>query len=591
MSKFSQEWSLNDFYSSFEDKSFIHDFYNLEEDGKAFREKYYGTIPEISQNVSSMKECLEDYEKFIARLQKIYSFASLAFAADTRDKQVMGWMNKVMEKVNLAENYTLFLALNIQKLPEEKLDMLMKSDELTSYRRFFEKLLELKPHTLDEEVEKVINEMLLTGRNAFVKLRDIHIGSQDFKKVVTPDGKEVDSEQELSALLSNPDPKTRLEAYQSVRNVYKEHNKLYGYIMQKIVQDHRMDSRRRQYQSTLEKQLMDDEVSRETFETVMQVTEDNFDLFQEYYKEKARRMGVDKLRICDLMAEETTDEKEIEFDDGVEIVLNAMSRVGDKWVDMVRGFFDGRYIDSMIRKGKRGGAFCWSIWGEHPFILMSYTRKNDSLFTMAHELGHGIHGLLVNDRQKLLVADPPMVLAEVASIFNELLLLDYFMEHETDAKVKKAILTRQIEDGLNLLFRQTTISRLELDLHENSPGGVFDEDYVNENWQKRYENLVGDSVELLPLHKYDWARIGHIFFKPFYCYNYCLSYMVSLACYSKYISEGKSFLDKFVRLLASGGSRNPVDALAIVGIDPTDPVVMKSAIDYNRDRLAQLKKL
>jgi oligoendopeptidase F len=213
------------------------------------------------------------------------------------------------------------------------------------------------------------------------------------------------------------------------------------------------------------------------------------------------------------------------------------------------------------------------------------------MFTLAHELGHGIHGVLTNQKQRLLGSDPPMVLAEIASIFNELLLLDYLLENESDLKLKKALLVKQIEDALNLLFRQTTISRLEEDIHEKSAQGSFDHDWVNARWHEWYATLGGKSVEILPEHKFDWARIGHIYFKPFYCYSYCLSYMVSLACYLKYRDEGKSFVPKFKELLSLGGSKSPKDALKIVGIDPSDPKIMRGAIDYNREMLEKLKEI
>jgi oligoendopeptidase F len=184
-----------------------------------------------------------------------------------------------------------------------------------------------------------------------------------------------------------------------------------------------------------------------------------------------------------------------------------------------------------------------------------------------------------------------MVLAEIASTFNELLLLDYLLEQAKDDKaLSKTLITRQLEDQLNLLFRQSTISRLELAIHDRAQQGSFDHNFVNEQWMSLYQNLCGDAIELLPEHQYDWARIGHIYFKPFYCYQYTASNIVSLACYQKYREVGKEFIPGYLELLAAGGSQNQVAALRqYVGVDIEDPATIRNALNYVEGLLNQLQ--
>ncbi len=182
-------------------------------------------------------------------------------------------------------------------------------------------------------------------------------------------------------------------------------------------------------------------------------------------------------------------------------------------------------------------------------------------------------------------------MAEVASTFNELLLLDYLLKDAGDDKnLRKYLLTRQLEDQLNLLFRQSTISRLELAIHERAESGSFDHKFVNAKWMELYGNLCGDTIELLPEHQYDWSRIGHIFFKPFYCYQYTASNIVSLACYQKYRQVGKDFIPGYLELLAAGGSLNQVEALRqCVDVDIEDTATIRSALDYIQGLLDQLQ--
>lgn len=584
------EWDLKDLYESFEDDNFKRHYGELDKKAAGFRDKYRGKMAEVAQDIDAMRCCIEEFEAIQSTHQQLYSYPALRFYANTTDKDAKSWLQQVQEKVSLASNYLVFFTLEIQKLPAEMLERLMSAPELKHYVHFFENLLKYKPHTLSEEVEQVLNETSLTGRQAFVQLRELHLGSQKFEPVTPPGGKPVDTESELSALLFHPDEETRLAAYKSVRAVYEEHNQLYGYILQKVAQDHKMDSRRRKYDSTLAKQLLGDEVPEPVYRNVIDVTRAGFNLFQDYYKYKGEVLNI-PIKITDIYAPYEKVDVRKSFDETVEMIYDAMAMVDSEFEEIVRGFIQGEYIDAAVRKGKRGGAFCWGIWNFHPYILQSFTQTPDSWFTLAHELGHGIHGVYTNRAQKMLGADPPMVLAEIASTFNELMLLDYLMENSDDEALKKALLSKQIEDSMNLLFRQTTISRLEEDIHKQAASGTFDHEWVNDRWMHWYKTLGGDAVEILPEHQFDWARIGHIYFKPFYCYNYCLSHMVSLACYLKYREEGKSFVPKFKKLLSYGGSKAPADALKSVGIDPADPDVMQGAIDHTRKLFEELKGL
>ncbi len=587
MSEIRTDWDLKDLYKSFESPEFTADFENIIPLAKNFNQKYRGRISEIAIEIPALKACIEEYESIESLQQRLYSYPALRFNADTRDKDAVSWQQRTQENVSSASNYLIFFNLELQKLSETTIETLLKSPKLSLYKHYFSRLLQFKPHTLSEEVEQVLNEADLAGVSAFVQLREQHLGSQEFEPVTTPEGKTADTEPEISALLFHPDPETRLKAYVNVRKVYSSHNLLYGIVLQKIALHHKLDYARRGFKSTLEKQLLGDQVSEPVYRNVIDVTRNAFDLFQDYYRFKADKLGI-KIKISDIYAPYQPIEIVKSYPETVEMIYDAMSHVDNEFESIVRRFVEGNYIDSTIRKGKRGGAFCWSIWGFHPYILQSFTGTPESWFTLAHELGHGIHGVYTNRSQRLLGADPPMVLAEIASTFNELLLLDYLLENESDGKLKFALLTKQVEDALNLLFRQTTISRLEEDIHNKMSSDSFDHEWVNERWLYWYKTLCGDSVEILPDHSVDWARIGHIFFKPFYCYNYCLSHMVSIACYSKYKSEGKSFIPKFKQLLSHGGSMNPKDALASVGVDPSDPKVMQSAIDHTRNLLDKL---
>jgi oligoendopeptidase F len=275
----------------------------------------------------------------------------------------------------------------------------------------------------------------------------------------------------------------------------------------------------------------------------------------------------------------------------VETLLNALDQFDINYARRAEEFFIKNWIDAKVRSGKRGGAFCAYSHGKHSYLLLSYTNDYNSVFTLAHEMGHALHFTWIDGAQSYFNSNPPLVLAEVASTFNELLLLDYLLKDAGDDKnLRKSLLTRQLEDQLNLLFRQSTISRLELAIHDRAESGSFDQKFVNAKWMELYGNLCGDTIELLPEHQYDWSRIGHIFFKPFYCYQYTASNIVSLACYQKYRQVGKDFIPGYLELLAAGGSLNQVEALRkYVDVDIEDTATIRSALDYIQGLLDQLQ--
>ncbi len=587
-----QEWDLSDLYQGFDDPQIEHDLEVLQHRAAGFRRTYRGHVATLKPE--QIADCLQELEEIGQISGYVYAYPSLTFSADTRNTEAKQLLDQVMEALTAIENQLLFFDLELQQISEENFNQLLASAELASYTHYLNRIAEFRPHTLSEEIEQTRNQDSLTGRQAFIQLRSVHLGEQEYEPVSTPDGKSASNEAELSALLFHPSPEVRYNTYLSVRNVLKQHNSLYGFILNTVTQDHRIESQMRQYSSTLHKQLLADEVSEPVFRAIMDGTASRFELFERYYQLKGKALG-QTIRICDLYAPWTTEDEEplppLKYQTGVETLLNALQEFDVNYARRAEEFFLKNWIDAKVRPGKRGGAFCAYSHGKHSYLLLSYTDDYNSLFTLAHEMGHGLHFAWIDDAQSYYNSNPPLVLAEIASTFNELLLLDYLLKTSADNKaLMKSLLTRQLEDQFNLLFRQSTISRLELAIHDRAKEGSFDAKFVNEKWMELYRNLCGNSVELLPEHQYDWARIGHIYFKPFYCYQYAASNIVSLACYQKYLETGKDFIPGYLELLSAGGSLNQVEALRkYVDVDIENPQTIASALDYIEGLLDKLQ--
>lgn len=583
-----QEWNLSDLYRGFDDPQLASDLESLQQTAVQFRDRYRGNVQDLTPE--QVADCLKQLEAIAEKSGYLYAFPSLVFAADTRNSEAKQFLDKVMEALTNVENQLLFFDLELKELDEAKFAELEKATALNSYGHYLHQIAKFRPYKLSESVEQTRNQDSLTGRQAFIQLRSVHLGEQEYEPVTTPDGKSASTEAELGALLFHPSPEVRYNAYASVRQVMKQHNSLYSYILNTVAQDHKIENQMRGYESTLHKQLLADEVSEPVFRAIMDGTHDRFDLWQRYYTLKGNTLG-QKIRTCDVYAPWTTESQPpIGYKAGVETLLAALDQFDPNYARRAEEFFIKDWVDAKVRPGKRGGAFCSYTHGKHSYLLLSYTDDYNSLFTLAHEMGHGLHFAWIGDRQTYLNSNPPMILAEIASTFNELLLLDYLLKSADDPALKKSLLTRQLEDQLNLLFRQSTISRLELAVHDRVTQGSFDHSFVNEQWQSLYQELCGDAVEVLPEHQYDWARIGHIYFKPYYCYQYTASNIVSLACYQKYLQVGKDFIPGYMELLAAGGSMDQVEALRqYVDVDLENPATIHAALRYVEGLLDQLQ--
>ncbi len=581
-----QEWDLKDLYQTLDDPKFVEDLAQLNRGATEFQ-TYRGRVGTISAD--ELATALQQLEAIYERSGYLYAYPSLIFSANTRDSDAKKCLDKTRETLTEIENQLLFFELELQALSEAQLTPLLSAPVLVNYRHYLQRQAIYQPHCLAEAVEQTRNQDALTGRQAFIQLRSVHQGELSYRPLETPEG-EISTDAGLSALLFHGDRQIRRDAYERVREPIAANNSLYGFILNTIVQDHRLENNLRSYDSTLAKQLVVDEVTEPVFRSIMDGMAQGQPLFQRYYRLKAQALG-HSITSADTYAPWGGQSSQISYGDGVATLIAALDQFDINYSRRAEEFFAKNWVDAKVRQGKRGGAFCSYIHGKHSYLLLSYTADYNSLFTLAHEMGHGLHFAWMGDRQSYFNCQPPMVLAEVASTFNELLLLDYLLKQADDRATQQSLLTRQLEDLLNLLFRQSSISRLELALHEQAKSSSFDAGFINEQWQRIYQYLCGDAIEILPQHQYDWARIGHIFFKPFYCYQYTASSLVSIACYQQYLIQGKDFIPGYLELLGAGSSLDQVTALKqYVGIDLLDPNTVSSALRYVETLLDRLEQ-
>jgi oligoendopeptidase F len=519
---------------------------------------------------------------------RIYGFATLAFAANTQDQAAQSFMARVQQFMAQMENRTLFFSLWWKDLDEANAARLM--DASGDYRYWLEEMRHFKPHTLSEAEEKIVNIKNVTGMSALVQLYDTITNRYTFK--ITVDGEEKElTRDSLMVYARHHDPALRAAAYQELYKVYGNDAPILGQMFQTMVNDWRAEQvELRRYATPISTRNLSNDLPDAVVATLLDVAERNAEVFQRYFRLKARYLGVERLRRYDIYAPLNPSDKSFDYDRAAQMVFEAFGKFHPQVEALARRIFDENHIDSQVRKGKRGGAFCQSLYpGLTPYVLVNYQGRVDDVATLAHELGHAIHAQLAFDHTTY-TFHSSLPLAETASTFGEMLLIDRLLEDENDESVRRDILFKQVDDAYATIQRQAFFAMFERTAHEMVHAGAT-VDQLAEAYVENLKKQFGDAVELNDEFKWEWVSIPHFIHVPFYVYAYSFGQLLVLSLYQQYRREGEAFKPRYLKILSAGGSQAPAQVLAEAGIDITDPKFWQGGYDVISAQLDMLEAL
>ena len=324
--------------------------------------------------------------------------------------------------------------------------------------------------------------------------------------------------------------------------------------------------------------------------TLLEVCTANADVFQRYFKLKARWLGVNKLRRYDIYAPVAESDKSYDFSQGVNLTLDAFNDFDPRIADLAKKVLVENHVDSEVRKGKQDGAFCASVVPGHtPYVKVNYQGKADDVATLAHELGHAIHAMLAFDHN-VFTFHSALPMAENASTFAEMLLVDRLLGLEDDPTVRRDILFRQVDDAYATIMRQIFFAMFEVTAHDMVASGAT-VDQLSEAYFKNLELQFGDAVELTDEFKWEWVSIPHFFHVPFYVYAYSFGQLLVLSLYKQYKTEGETFKPRYIKVLEAGGSASPVEICAEAGLDITKAEFWQGGFDVIKEMVDQLEEI
>lgn len=569
MSTIVPSWNLSDLFSGINDPKIEETLRSVHDRSKAFAEKYRGRIDSPDLTAVELLDAIQEYELLSVDLAKPASFASLMYSTDTGNADIAAFAQMIEERTTEISLETLFFGLELLAAGEAKMDELVAEPELANYVHYIRSSRVFREYMLSEPEERILQEMNQTGRSAFGRMFNEVVSNHVFR-LDHGGGVQELTEPEVLDKLREPDRELRKAAAACLTKGLSDLERVLVLTFNTLLLDKSIGDRLRGYTFPEQSRHLSNELAPEIVEMVMSVCEENFPLCNRYYHLKRQILDIPELTHYDRYAPLFETKEEIGWEEGKSIVLDSFGKFSSDLAGKANAFFQHGWIDAAGKPGKMGGAFCSYVTPDiHPYVFMNYMDKMDSVLTLAHELGHGVHAAF-SQEQSYFNYHGTLPLAELASTFGEMLVFDSLQERAS-AKDRLAMYADNIEGSFATIFRQSVMYRFEQDVHKHrrDKGELRAED-LGQYWQDRQQAMFGDSVTLGEEHKKWWSYVPHFIFSPFYVYAYSFGELLVMSLYEMSRSQGPEFVDKYIRLLRAGGSQSPQELMAGVGIDLAD---------------------
>ena len=537
---------------------------------------------------SDFQETLSLLETAARQSRRLGAYAYLWYAEDTQHPDALAFRGRMEKLLTGVQNRILFFSLWWKELEDEAATRLLATSGDTAY--YLESLRRFKPHTLSEPEEKIINLKDINGPEALVTVYEMLTNAFTFTVEIDGEVKEL-NRSELMVYARDPRPAVRAAIYQELYRVYGEQSAVLGQIYQYVVRDWASENLTlRHFSSPIAVRNLQNDIPDPVVDTLLEVCRQNAPLFQRYFRLKAGWLGLEKLRRYDIYAPLSESDKRYPFDQAATMVLDSLADFSPVLAGHARRVFVDNHLDSEIRPRKDSGAFCSSVLPElTPWVLVNYNGQVTDVATLAHELGHAIHAMMAAGHS-ILTFRSSLPLAETASVFSEMLLLERLLGEEDDPALQRDLLARFVDDAYATVMRQAYFVLFEREAH-----ALIEEGCTGEELAGRYlanlQDQFGDAVELSDEFRWEWISIPHIYATPFYCYAYSFGQLLVLALYQQFKAEGEAFIPKYLQILAYGGSRSPAEILEEAGIDMTSAAFWQGGFDVIDDLIRQLESL
>ncbi|HOA18029.1 MAG TPA: M3 family oligoendopeptidase [Fervidobacterium sp.] len=518
---------------------------------------------EQTTDVEELVKLLRNIEDEMDEFGKSVQYAWMRYSTSTDDPQAQKLLGALQGIETQLGEFEARLFVYLSSLSDNKLNDMIAKD--LNYSHFISRVIDNRKHLLSKEAEQVLAATSVSRREAISKIHSRIESSYAFEIEIDGELKTLNSEQ-MRALRRSTNSELRKRAMKIYLERFKEDSIIMTEVYNLIIKDYTAESKLRRYPRPISMRNFANEVTDESVDRLIEVTNSSVDVVKDYYVWKSKLLN-EKLTSADIYAPITKNVRKFSFEEAKDIVLNAYYSFDERAGKIVESFFDESRIDLYPKKGKTAGAYCiYATTKLPPYVFTNFSGDMNSIMTLAHELGHGLHGSLAS-KQTYFNHSTPLTLAELASVFGEFLVFDN-LKNKLSGEEKKALIATKIEDTFSTTFRQNTFAQFELrafDLVEKSGYASWDE--LSEIYYEQLKQMFGESIEIPEWYKNEWAMVSHFYETPFYVYAYNFAHCLVIALYQKYLEDGKNFVPKYIELLESGGKYPPKELLGKMGID------------------------
>jgi oligoendopeptidase F len=565
------EWNLTDLYPAPDSPKLKADLETSERAAEAIQERYAGKLASLLDGGkvgAALAQAVREFEALNDMLGRIVSYASLLYAADTSDPKRQKFYGDIQEKITAISSKLLFFPLELNRLEDGQLETAMTNSELGHYRPWLEDLRKEKPYQLEDKLEQLFHEKAVTARGAWDRLFNETMTALRFEA----GGEKLSLEPTLNRLLDQ-NGNVRREASEALAKVFKENVRLFTLITNTLAKDKEISDRWRGFADVADSRHLANRVEKEVVDALVAAVREAYPrISHRYYAMKARWLGKKTLAHWDRNAPLPEEPKQvIGWDDAQQTVLTAYNDFSPRMAEIAGQFFAKGWIDAPVREGKSPGAFSHpTVPSAHPYILLNYQGKPRDVMTLAHELGHGVHQYLANV-QGPLMAPTPLTLAETASVFGEMLTFRRLLDQAPSGRERKALLAAKVEDMINTVVRQIAFYNFERKVHTERRDGELTSEGLGEIWLEVQRESLGPAIELKPGYETFWCYIPHFIHAPFYVYAYAFGDCLVNSLYAVYEKADRGFAERYLDMLAAGGTKHHKELLAPFGLDASDP--------------------
>jgi oligoendopeptidase F len=585
------EWNLNDLYSALDSPEVKRDLARAAAECEAFEQVYKGKLAPLAESQgggAALADAVKRYEGIDDLLGRLISYAVLVHAGDTTDPARTKFYGDVQDRITTASTHILFFTLELNRIDDAVLERAMQDPALGHYRPWIEDVRKEKPYQLEDRIEQLFHEKSVTAFSAWNRLFDETIALLRFKV----GGKSLLIEPTLN-LLQDTDGKKRKAAAQALAKTFGENLRTFTLVTNTLAKDKEISDRWRGFPDIAAARHLANRVEPEVVDALVAAVQAAYPrLSHRYYALKARWFGKKRLAHWDRNAPlPKVPSRTIGWSEAKDTVLSAYGAFSPRMASIAERFFTDRWIDAPVRPGKAPGAFSHpTVPSAHPYVLVNYQGKPRDVMTLAHELGHGVHQVLAAPNGALM-APTPLTLAETASVFGEMLTFKKLLGKTTEPKQRKAMLAAKVEDMINTVVRQIAFYTFERRIHSERKSGELTADRIGKIWREVQGESLGPAIELKPGYETFWTYIPHFIHAPFYVYAYAFGDCLVNSLYAVYERAEEGFAERYLEMLAAGGTKHHSELLKPFGLDAREPAFWQGGLGVIERMIGELEEL